>query len=136
MNQLLRGLLSVTLWLGCSSLAAAGDGLLIITVDLMRLNNIEGQTDTIEPITAYSLVNLSTKHSYRFNMYRSVDAEGIEEGIYCLSSASFFSTEVPYCGEPYFKVVAGKVNNAGWWRLGYSIGSPSKLIFVPHDSTP
>jgi hypothetical protein len=39
---------------------------------------------------------------------------------------------VPYCDEPFFKVLSGRVNNAGWWRIGYSFdGGGVKLVFGP-----
>jgi hypothetical protein len=133
MDTLLRTIFGFVLWLFCISSCFAGeDGLLIIYVDLVSLNNQGGATDRIDWISSYSLLNLNTRRSYQFSVWTSarVDAEEVEEGIYCLASASFANTEIKYCGEPYFKVVAGKVNNAGWWRLGYSFyDRSSKLIF-------
>ena len=133
MNTLLRAVFGLVLWLCCvSPCLAREDGLLIIYVDVMSLNNQGGETDRIDWISHYGLLNLNTRRSYQFSVFTSarVDVEEVEEGIYCLASASFANTDIKYCGEPYFKVVAGKVNNAGWWRLGYSLyDRSSKLIF-------
>src|SRR6476659_1629222 len=108
MRSLLRGILNSALWLGWSCLAFAGqDGLLIINVDLMRLNEQGSQTNVLDGISSYSVLNLNTRRSYRFAVISSakVDAEEVEEGIYCLSSVSLLNMEVSYCGEPYFRVV-------------------------------
>jgi hypothetical protein len=102
-------------------------------VDLMSLNNHGGETERIDWISHYGLLNLNTRRSYQFSVYSSahVDAEEVEEGTYCLASASFANADITYCREPYFKVVAGKINNGGWWRLGYSLyDRSSKLIFA------
>jgi len=137
MNTLLRTIFSLVLWLSCVSRCLAGEnGLLIIHVDLMTLNNQGGQTDHIDSADHYGLLNLNTRRSYDFSVFSShrVDVEEVEEGIYCLASASFANVYVTYCREPYFKVVAGHVNNAGVWRLGYSLyDRSSTLIFGAKD---
>ena len=133
-NRLILGILITVLWVGWSSCSSAGqDGLLIINVDLARLNNRGDETGVVDPITGYRLKNLNTQHVYHFFIVRSrvyVDAEEVEEGIYCLDSASLANLELPYCDEPFFRVIPGKVNNAGWWRIGYSLDTGAiKLIF-------
>src|SRR5471032_1119650 len=42
----------------------------------------------------------------------------VEEGIYCVYSLKYSdNTDFEYCGEPYFKVLGGKINNAGFWKF-------------------
>jgi len=127
-----RGTLATVLWLAWPSLASGGqDGLLIIYVDVVELKS--GETEKNKVVTRYSVMNLNTKRVYdfpitRFRVY--VDAEEVEEGVYCLYSASTLEAVLDYCGEPFFRVLAGKANNAGWWRVGYTRpGEPPRLIF-------
>ena len=99
-------------------------GLLIIYVDVVRLNNA-GEPIWLEGASNYYIKNMKTGREYGSSLssWRGIDAQEVEEGIYCLESVrggpNF--TQLDYCDEPFFKVVAGKVNNAGWWRIGYSI---------------
>ena len=83
-------------------------------------------------------MNLNTRRVYDFPIGRSgvqVDAEEVEEGIYCLNSVSTPLAMVKYCGEPFFRVLAGKVNNAGSWRIGYTmrVGDHPSVIFAAED---
>lgn len=129
-----RGILATALWVAWTSLAVAGqDGLLIINAELAELNN-RSETE-LSPTTRYSVMNLNTRRVYDFPIGRSgvqVDAEEVEEGVYCLNSVSTLLAVVDYCGEPFFRVLAGKVNNAGWWRIGYTlrVGDHPSLIFA------
>jgi hypothetical protein len=138
MSPLLRGTFGLVLWLSCVSPCLAGeDGLLIIYIDLVNLNNQGSPTDSFFQVDHYGLLNLNTRRSYRFSVFGTarVDVEEVEEGIYCLSSVTFSNNEVTHCGEPYFKVVGGRVNNAGWWRLGYSrYDRTSNVVFSAKDS--
>ena len=105
--------------------SAGQDGLVIIHVDIARLNNA-GETSWIEGAAGYHIKNLVTGREYGSSLSRSgVDAREVEEGIYCLDSVKGGpnSVEMQYCREPFFTVAPGKVNNAGWWRIGYQIKS-------------
>ena len=110
--------------------------MLIIYVDVVELKS--GETEKNKVVTRYSVMNLNTKRVYDFPITRFgtyVDAEEVEEGVYCLNSVSTLLAVVDYCGEPFFRVLAGKVNNAGWWRIGYTRpGEPPRLIFGAKNS--
>ena len=116
------------------------NGLVIIRVDIARLNNV-GETSNIEGAGGYYIKNLKTGHEYSSSpkFTHGVDAREVEAGIYCLDSVTGGpnNVELQYCREPFFTVLPGKVNNAGWWRIGYSINSgPAftgtvRLVFGP-----
>ena len=119
--------------------SAKQDGLVIIHVDIARLNNV-GETSRTEGAAGYHIKNLVTGREYGSNLSRTgVDAREVEEGIYCLESVKGGpnSVEMQYCREPFFTVAPGKVNNAGWWRIGYQMKSDSsftgsvQLVFGP-----
>ena len=123
---------------GYSRATAAADGLLLIDIGMVRLNEL-GQRSSWEPVSSYTLRNLDTRRLYEFRLFRSgvrVDAEEVEEGNYCIESvyAYLSNTVLYFCDEPYFKVVADRVNNGGRWRFAVSDGPPTrKLIFGPKD---
>jgi TPR repeat protein len=114
------------------------DGLVIIRVDVARLNNV-GETVATEAADGYRIKNLTTGRDYGSHLARSgIDAREVEEGIYCLDSVKGGpnNVDIQYCREPYFTVAPGKVNNAGWWRIGYSIvtdlrNGTVQLVFGP-----
>ena len=106
--------------------------MLTIRVELVRLNSNGGEAEAVM-ITSYKLKNLTTGRVYS-SIARSggvhVEVQEVEEGIYCPDSITFGNLDVSYCDEPFFAVVPGRVNNAGWWRIGYSLDHRSrKLIF-------
>jgi TPR repeat protein len=106
--------------------AAGQNGLVIIRVDIARLNNA-GEVTGMEWASGYYIKNLKTGREYSnsSDFTPRVDALEVEEGIYCLASVKGGpnNRDLDYCLEPFFTVVAGKVNNAGWWRIGYSINN-------------
>ena len=117
--------------------ASAEDGLLLIDVGMVRLNEL-GQQSAWEPVSSYTLRNLNTGRKYEFRYFLSlrVSAEEVEEGDYCIESvyAYLSNTILYFCDEPFFKVVADRVNNGGSWRFAVSDGPPTrKLVFGPKD---
>jgi hypothetical protein len=136
--------LFVVMWIvaifvgGPSRPAQAGDGLLLIDVGMVRLNEF-GQFAAWEPVSSYTLRNLNTRRVYEFRYFLSgvrVSAEEIEEGDYCIDSVyAYLSRTVLYfCDEPFFRVVAGRVNNGGRWQFALSDGPPTrKLRFGPQE---
>ena len=123
---------------GLSRSAVAADGLLLIDVGMVRLNEL-GEMAAWEPVTSYTLRNLTSRRLYEVRYFLSgvrVSAEEVEEGDYCIESVYAYpsSTVLYFCDEPYFKIVAGRVNNGGRWRFAVSDGPPTKkLIFGPKD---
>jgi hypothetical protein len=110
-----------------SSLARAADnndGLLLIEVKVKSVGDLN--------VTVWD-PNDAGAHSFRLKNLKSGKAYGVltidsdmkmmevPAGIYCLASITFGggSTQLYYCGEPFFKVEAGRVNNAGRWRFLY-----------------
>ena len=91
------------------------------------------------PLARYDVMNLTTREVYAINNAFRFDyaaAEEVDEGIYCLYSLKITDNGLglPYCGEPYFKVVGGRVNNAGLWRYGISDrDNEQRLIFGAHS---
>jgi hypothetical protein len=123
---------------GCYRPASAGDGLLLIDVGMVRLNEL-GQRSSWEPVSSYTLRNLDTRRLYEFRYFLSgirVNADEIEEGVYCIESiyAYLSNTVLYFCDEPFFRVVADRVNNGGSWRFAVTDGPPTaKLVFGPKD---
>lgn len=118
--------------------ASAADGLLLIDIGMVRLNEL-GEMSSWEPVSSYTLRNLRTRQVYEFRYFLSgirVNASEIEEGDYCVEAvyAYLSKTAMFYCDEPYFRIVAGRVNNGGRWRFAVSDYAPTrKLIFGPKD---
>src|SRR4030095_1520371 len=84
---------------GCYRPASAGDGLLLIDVGMVRLNEL-GQRSSWEPVSSYTLRNLDTRRLYEFRYFLSgirVNADEIEEGVYCIESIyAYLSNTVLY----------------------------------------
>jgi len=121
--------------IACGSSASAAElGLLLLKVSGAETAD-HGQVVTSgwQP-RAYTLMNLDTKKSYtNFSPVHVWMAE-VEDGIYCLASVRFADNlQFEYCGEPYFKVFAGRINNAGRWRFGASRSGRSGLIYALRD---
>jgi len=118
--------------------AAAAEGLLLIDVGMVRLNEV-GEMSGWEPVSSYTLRNLETQRRYEFRYFLGgvrVNADELEAGIYCIESiyAYLSNTILYFCDEPYFKIVADRVNNGGRWRFAVTDGPPTrKLVFGPAD---
>lgn len=116
------GLLFVALTVAAPA-ADAEPGLLVIDVVSVELNN-RGEVAQRARWSArsYNLLNMEThKLVSNFFPFRGVWAVELDEGIYCLEAVKLFDNfQVDYCGEPYFKVLRGRVNNAGRWQFGIS----------------
>lgn len=122
--------------LACSLPAeAARQGLLLMFVEGAQTLH-QGQVETSPwPVRGYTLMNIETKKvTTNFSPYHLWMVE-LDEGIYCLYSVRFADNlQIDYCGEPYFRVIAGRVNNAGHWRFGASVAEgTSGLIYSLHD---
>lgn len=127
--RVLRPLTTVafTLFIVAATLAdsavAAEKGLLLIKVELGILNDEGSDISELFGVEHFELMNLTTKQAHTVLVSNSrVSVEEVDEGVYCLNSLRMArsSIDLMYCGEPYFKVVAGRVNNAGLWRYGVS----------------
>jgi hypothetical protein len=114
---------------------AAGAGLLLLQLDAVQTAN-HGKVVTSGLATrAYTLMNLETKKVTTNFSPSSLWMVELDEGIYCLYAVRFAdNVQFDYCGEPYFRVVAGRVNNAGRWRFGASLADgQSTLIYSMRD---
>ena len=115
------------------SAIGAEKGLLIIKVEFGILDSQGSDLSHLSVLDRFALMNLTTKREYSIlNPHYHVVAEEVDEGIYCLYSFKMAGTslDLPYCGEPYFKVVPGRINNAGLWRYGVSFErNQQRLIF-------
>jgi len=130
-------LFAATLMIGLPVIAAE-KGLLVIKVELGTLDSQGSDVNALISLARFDVMNLATKETYsvdsRFRTNYAA-AEEVDEGIYCLYSFKLSDNSLPliYCGEPYFRVVAGRVNNAGLWRYGVSFdrggGGGHHLIF-------
>ncbi|GAB7127374.1 hypothetical protein JCM19000A_18810 [Silvimonas sp. JCM 19000] len=72
----------------------------------------------------FELQNIQTKDWYSS---RTQTSNGslfmfhVKPGIYCLRSVRLaLNVNVSYCGEPYFRVTSGIINDAGRWTFGFS----------------
>jgi len=138
-RNMYRGLLLALLF-GLTTLTqnranAADDALLLIRVDGALL----GGTDDSRVqggyyLESFKLQNLTTGELYREYVTGRTTALELSPGVYCLLSvhtAPNAEAEFRYCGEPYFQVVSGKVNNAGYWKYGIGpSGRSSRLVFA------
>ena len=115
------------------SAIGAEKGLLIIKVEFGILNSQGSDLSHLSVLDRFDLMNLTTKQEYSIlNPHDHVAAKEVDEGTYCLYSFKMAGTSfaLPYCGEPYFKVASGRVNNAGLWRYGVSFErNQQRLIF-------
>ena len=110
--------------------AIAAPGLLIFEIDAVKLDSQGEPTRTGDFLTGYALRNLSTKKSSAFLYARGVQAEEMEEGVYCVDSITIGrNNSFEFCNEPYFRVTAGRMNNAGHWRFGIASDlSTAKMV--------
>jgi hypothetical protein len=114
---------------------AEGAGLLLLKLDgVQTANHGKVLTSGWAP-RAYTLMNLETKKVTTNFSPSSLWMVELDEGIYCLYAVRFAdNVQFDYCGEPYFRVVAGRVNNAGRWRFGASlVDGESSLIYSMRD---
>jgi len=115
--------LLILAFVGVAPVFAAERGLLLIDVFGIDLNN---RGDVIPragwPARSYNVLNLETKKLVtNFFPNARVWAVELDEGIYCLEAIKIFdNVQIDYCGEPYFRVVGGRLNNAGRWVFGVS----------------
>jgi len=128
--------LSITLGIAVAAFAqsaiGAEKGILIIKIEFGILNSQGSDLSHLSVLDRFDLMNLTTKQEYSIPRPLHVAAEEVDEGIYCLYSFKMAGTslDLPYCGEPYFKVAAGHINNAGLWRYGVSFErNQQRLIF-------
>lgn len=123
MRRIAEWLLAMALasWFGAA--VASEPGLLVINVVGVDLDNRDAVIPRSGwPARSYNLLNMET-HKLTTNFFpsRGTWAVELDEGIYCLEAIKMFENfQVDYCGEPYFKVVRGQVNNAGRWLFGVS----------------
>ena len=124
----LRKLLLLTFFCVTVAGAHADDkGLLIIQV----VGATGSSGSTLERFSAYRLMNLETQKVSIVHFTNRVAALELQEGIYCVYSVSLAQNhEAVACDEPYFKVVAGNINNAGWWKI--SFGRRIQLVDATH----
>lgn len=115
----------------CGPAKAEGAGLLLMHVDAVQTANDGRVVTSGLPTRAYTLMNVETKKiTTNFSPSRLWMVE-LDEGIYCLYAVRFAdNVQFDYCGEPYFRVLAGRVNNAGHWRFGASMAEGrSSMIY-------
>jgi hypothetical protein len=117
------------------SARAEGAGLLLLKLDAVQTAN-HGKVVTSSLATrGYTVMNLETKKVTTNFSPSSLWMVELDEGIYCLYAVRFAdNVQFDYCGEPYFRVVAGRINNAGRWRFGASlVDGQSSLIYSMRD---
>ena len=130
----LRGLCLISIATAMSVTQGAEMGLLVMNVRGVAITNSDRVQNKF-PLLAYTLRNLETREVVNNSSPGRAWAVEIQEGIYCLDSVTFVGNVlVDYCGEPYFKVVQGTVNNAGRWMFGAMDNfHRSKLIYAARD---
>lgn len=107
---------------GCASESAssgvsANDSLIMIGVDLRRMNPDGTTSDQGENLVAISFREVTTGQVYRASITGGDQAVAVlPAGVYCLNELNpFDSLSLSYCREPLFKLEAGKVENAGYF---------------------
>lgn len=108
----------------------AGDlGLLVMQVQMVEMNSAGVATSGPGPVAGFKVMNMETGKWFR-QAGQTPMVEEVPSGTYCLYSVSALDNyESSYCGEPYFGVAAGKINNAGTWVYGFNFkGGTSKLL--------
>jgi len=125
-----------TLLSGCIAWPAwAESGLIIMHVRGAELNNMGSRLGAL-PLSSYSLMNIETRKVLRWNSTTRVLVVEADAGIYCLYSVAYLNLNSQYCGDPYFRVVAGRVNNVVEWHYGFNfaenavklLSSASRLV--------
>jgi hypothetical protein len=134
MRKLWRRGLCLTLLVSASVTQGAEMGLLVMNVRGVAITNTNAVQNGF-PLLAYTLRNLETREVVKNSSPGRAWAVEVREGIYCLDSVTFAGNVlVDYCGEPYFKVQQGAVNNAGRWMFGVMDNfQRSKLIYAARD---
>lgn len=126
----MRSLLLALLLLATASVAAGeAQTILLIDIEARKLNNRFEPTGDQTGYVQFKLKNLDTGKIYtRMGKWnRTAYALDVQPGTYCVF-ALYPYRDVPlrYCGEPFFKVTAHTVNNAGRWEFGIGF-NPSGL---------
>jgi hypothetical protein len=129
LSATLSVLIGLTTVISSQPAVAADKGLLLMRVNGARLNNV-GKVVGRASLFSFAVQNVETKATVWHNFPNRVAAFEVEEGIYCLATVSLMSNfPSDYCGEPYFRVVAGRVNNAGTWYYGFAVADRiAKLV--------
>jgi hypothetical protein len=109
-------------------------GILLIEVRLRPVSDLDVEVvrDGFYVPDSFKLRHLGSGKRYsQFRNNWSVRLMDLPEGIYCVDSARFggANVEMAYCGEPYFKVVAGRVNNVGTWRFGVDLVNGKNKLY-------
>jgi hypothetical protein len=132
MKNIRRLLLLAALALPSFSSMAQAQGVLLIEVQLSLVSNVDVDPGDRPGMTSsFWVSNLATGKSYGgFVLSSSVALLEVPAGIYCLQSASISNVKVSLCAEPYFEVVAGRLNNAGRWRVGHRLASGEQRIYA------
>lgn len=114
---------------------ADGAGLLLLQVDGAQTADHGRVVTSSWAPRSYTLMNLETKKIKTNFSPAGLWMAELDEGIYCLYAVRFADdVQFDFCGEPYFRVVAGRVNNAGRWRFGASMSEGrSGLIYSLRD---
>jgi hypothetical protein len=108
----------------------AGTGVLLIQVDLVSLTSA-GKPDVSAFLYAFKLKSLETGRTITVSDTESGRPAilSLPAGVYCVSSFNtYVNVELPYCADPFFKVVGGQVNNAGKWTFGISYGKGTHAL--------
>lgn len=118
--------------------ATAGDkSVLLIDISARMLNNRLEPTDVMHRFVQFKLKNLETGKTYtRMSQWsRTAYSLRVTPGIYCLYSIyAYINMELVLCDEPYFRVAADTVNNAGRWRIGVSFSPPvGRVLWAMED---
>ncbi|WP_326941263.1 hypothetical protein [Actimicrobium sp. GrIS 1.19] len=126
MRILLVALLAHCLALASISAHAEENGLLLIDVQVQIVDSIDRDPGDIGGGTTdgFWVRNLNTDTTYGgMVLGNTMVMLEVPEGIYCLDSASAggHNIRLNLCTEPYFRVVPGRLNNAGRWRIGFRV---------------
>lgn len=121
--------------LGSAPAGAAEPGVLVIKVGVLSVDNVENDPgDGDGWCNSFWIKNIATGKTYGgLSMTGGLEVLDVPEGFYCVSSVrtgNNVGLVLDYCGEPFFRVVGGQLNNAGRWRfLRHGGKTPAYKLF-------
>lgn len=109
---------------GCASGSASSgasptDSLVMIGVELVRMDPTGKASDQAEGVVAISLREVTTGAVHHIDLTGGDRAVAVlPAGIYCLNELNPYDTmTLTYCREPLFQLKAGTVENAGYFTF-------------------
>lgn len=134
-KSILALLFSAAILTGCASSGnqpaiSRGQGMLVIGAVLHNMNDAGQMGSRTYPVESMSVKNLDNGQAYNIQLTSNHGMLILPTGTYCVSSIlPQDGAPLTYCGQPYFKVDAGKILVAGYLEFAMNIPTHSyKLV--------